>query len=229
MGQKIKPTALRTGIIKEWTSRWFPKQKRFGSSLQEDVLMRKFIKEKIGHAGIDSILIEKTHQSYNITIKTAKPGLIIGRGGKGIEDLTKELEKKLKQLKKKQKLEEPVHINISVEEIKRFEVSSGVIAQSIAQDLQKRMPYRRTLKKYIERIKQNREAQGAKIRLSGRLNGAEIARSEQLAYGSLPLQTLRANIDYAEDTAYTTYGTIGIKVWIYKGEVFEGDIFTSEK
>lgn len=228
MGQKIRPTSLRTGIIKEWTSRWFPKKNNFGALLKEDVLIREYLNEKISHAGIDSVVIEKTHQNYTITIRTAKPGLIIGRGGKGVEDLTKDLEKKLKQLKKKQGDDQTLSLNISVEEIKRFEVSSLVIAQQIATDLQKRMPYRRTMKKYIERIKQNRETKGAKIRLSGRLNGAEIARSEQLSFGSLPLQTLRANIDYAQYTAYTTYGTIGIKIWIYKGEIFEKDLFSSD-
>jgi len=187
-------------------------------------MMRTIIKDKIGQAGIDSIVIEKTANAYRITIRVAKPGFVIGRGGKGIEELTKVIESKLTELRKERKIKEKVVLSMNVEEIKRYDVSAAVTAQNIAWDLEKRMPFRRTVKRYLERTMQNRDVKGAKIRVSGRLDGAEIARTEKLAAGTLPLQTLRANIDYAESTAFTTYGTIGIKVWINKGETFSKEL-----
>ena len=183
-------------------------------------MIRKIIKEKIGNAGIDKIVIERAGNNQRIFIKAQRPGLIIGRGGKGIEDLSKLLEKNLKALRKKRGLQSAVSLSLNIEELKRSEISANVTAQNIAWDLEKRMPFRRTMKKYLEQIMQNREVQGGKIRMAGRLDGAEIARNEHLERGKLPLQTLRANIDYGEATAFTTYGTIGIKVWIYKGEIF---------
>ncbi|MFA6495321.1 MAG: 30S ribosomal protein S3 [Candidatus Paceibacterota bacterium] len=221
MAQKIKPTILRLGVTKEWTSRWFPKRFKFGVMLQEDALLRRLITEKIGPAGIDSIVVEKTVHNYKIIIRVAKPGLVIGRGGKGVEELTRLLESKLAAFRKVAGLKEKIALSITIDEVKRYEVSGRVTAQSIAWDLEKRMPYRRTIKKYLERVMQTKGVRGAKIKVSGRLGGAEIARVEQLSSGSLPLQTLRADIDYAEATAFTTYGTIGVKVWIYKGDVFK--------
>lgn len=224
MAQKIKPTSFRTGIIKDWESKWLPKHFKFGKLLQEDYLIRTIIKEKIGQAGIDSILIEKNANSYRVTVRVAKPGLVIGRGGKGVEDLTKLIESKLSASRKARKIKEKVVLSLNVEEIKRFDVSAAVTGQNIAWDLEKRMPFRRTIRRYLERLMQNRDVKGAKIRVSGRLDGAEIARTEKLSTGTLPLQTLRANIDYAEATAFTTYGTIGIKVWINKGETFSKEL-----
>ncbi len=220
MAQKIKPTSIRIGVIKDWESKWLPKHFKFGALLQEDYLIRTIINEKISSAGIDSILIEKTPNAYRITIRVAKPGLVIGRGGKGIEDLTKLIEKKLSVIRKNRNNNEKSALSLNIEEIKRYDVSAKVTAQSIAWDLEKRMPYRRTIKKYLERLMQNRDVKGAKIRVSGRLDGAEIARTERLSNGTLPLQTLRSNIDYAEATAFTTFGTIGVKIWINKGEIF---------
>jgi small subunit ribosomal protein S3 len=224
MAQKIKPISLRTGIIKDWESRWLPKGFKFGRLLQEDYAMRSIIKDKIGQAGIDSIIIEKAANTYRITIRVAKPGFAIGRGGKGIEELTKAIESKLTELRRARKIKEKVVLSLNVEEIKRYDVSAAVIAQNIAWDFEKRLPFRRTVKRYLERIMQNRDVKGAKIRVSGRLDGAEIARTEKLAQGTLPLQTLRSNIDYAEGTAFTTYGTVGIKVWINKGETFSKEL-----
>jgi len=220
MAQKIKPTALRTGIIKNWKSRWFPKNLDFKKFLEEDVLIREMIYKKIKNAGIDSIEIERTGNKYKISVKAARPGLIIGRGGKGIEDLTKALEAALKKLRA-QEVKNKIFISLNIEELKRFDVSASVVSQNVAWDMGKRMPFRRTIKKYLEQVLQNREVRGAKIKVSGRLDGAEIARTEQLAKGRLPLQTLRADIDYGEATAFTTYGTVGVKVWIYKGEIFK--------
>jgi small subunit ribosomal protein S3 len=224
MAQKIKPVSFRTGIIKDWQSKWLPKHFKFGRMLQEDYLIRTIIANKISQAGIDSISIEKNANAYRITIRVAKPGLVIGRGGKGVEELTKTIESKLATLRKEKKVKEKIVLSLNIEEIKRYDVSAAVIAQNIAWDLEKRLPFRRTIKKYLERVMQNRDVKGAKIRVSGRLDGAEIARTEKLTSGTLPLQTLRANIDYSESTAFTTYGTIGIKVWINKGEVFSKEL-----
>lgn len=220
MSHKIRPDSFRTGIFKEWTARWVPRRFKFGASLREDVVIRDAINKKIGIAGIDSVVIERSAGMCKITIKAAKPGLIIGRGGKGIEELQAFIISKLRALQEKTGNKEVPTISLTVEEIKRFEVSAQVVAQQIAWDIEKRMPYRRTIKKYLERCMQNREVKGAKIKVSGRLDGAEIARSEQVSAGNLPLQTLRANIDYGEATAFTTYGTVGVKVWIYTGNVF---------
>ncbi len=220
MGHKTRPRSLRMGILKNWSSSWFPKKLNFKISLEEDVLIRKEIENKISVAGIDKISIEKAGDNYRILIKASRPGLIIGRGGKGVEDLTQLLGKKLKLLRKKRGITVPVSLSLNIEELKRTEVSARIIAQNIAWDLEKRMPFRRLMKKYLDQIMQNKEVKGSKIRLAGRLNGAEIARSEHLERGSLPLQTLRANIDEAQVTAFTTYGTIGVKVWVYKGEIF---------
>lgn len=220
MGQKIKPTSFRLGIIKDWNAKWFPKKLDFRASLEEDMIIRDIIAEKIGQAGIDKVVIERVGDSCKIFIKAAKPGLIIGRGGKGIEDLKSLLEKKINKLRVEKKLKKVVGLSLNIEELKRTDVSAIVEAQNIAADLERRMPFRRVVKKRIEGILQNRDVKGAKIRVGGRLNGAEIARNETLSKGTIPLQTLRANIDYGEATAYTTYGTIGVKVWINKGEVF---------
>ena len=221
MGQKIRPNSFRTGITKGWLTNWFSKKSNFKTLLEEDILIRKIIKEKIGNAGIDRISIEKTGNNYKIFIKASRPGLIIGRGGKGVEELTKFLENNLKKLRKEKGFLEPISLSLNIEELKRQEVSANVIAQNIAWDLEKRMPYRRTIKKCLDQMLQNKDVQGAKIMVKGRLDGAEIARDQHLEKGKLPLQTLRANIDYGTATAFTTYGTIGIKIWIYKGEIFE--------
>ncbi len=220
MGNKIKPTSLRLGIINDWNARWFPKRLEFKAFLEEDVLIRKIISEKIGAAGIDRIVIERVGDSCRIFIKAAKPGLIIGRGGKGIEDLKKLIEKKIASLRTANKLPKLKNLSLNIEELKRTDVSAAVEAQNIAGELERRMPFRRVIKKHLEGILQHREVKGAKIRVGGRLNGAEIARHEHLEKGTIPLHTIRANIDYAEATAFTTYGTIGVKVWINKGEVF---------
>lgn len=212
---------MRTGVTKGWLVNAFPKKANVKNSLEEDVLIRKLVMEKIGNAGIDSISIDKTGNNCRVSIKASRAGLIIGRGGKGVEDLTKFLESRLKKLRKERGIAEPVSLALNIEELKRQDVSASIIAQNIAWDLEKRMPYRRTIKKSLESIMQNRDVQGAKILVKGRLDGAEIARDQHLEKGKLPLQTLRANIDYGAATAFTTYGAIGVKVWIYKGEVFD--------
>lgn len=224
MGQKIRPTALRVGIIKNWKSRWFAKGFSFAKNLEEDHIIRTLIEEKIANAGIDSIAIDKTVNKYTVTIKVAKPGIVIGRGGKGIEDLTRLIETKVKKFRLQHGIQEKAALSVNIEEVRRYEVSAMIIAHTIAWDLEKRMPYRRVVKRQIQLTMQNRDVKGIKIRVAGRLNGAEIARSETLSEGSLPLQTLRADIDYGEVVAKTTFGTIGVKVWVYKGEKFSEEI-----
>jgi small subunit ribosomal protein S3 len=217
MAQKINPTSFRSGISKGWPVRWFLKG-GYAKFLEEDEAIRGVIEKRIGLAGIAAIEIERTEGNLRVFVKAARPGFIIGRGGKGMEDLNKAITSAIAKVRK---TKAPIHISLNVEELKRSEISSAYVAQQIAWDLEKRMPFRRTMRKYFEQILQNRDVKGAKVFLSGRLDGNEIARRERLAKGSLPLQTLRADIDYGTATAFTTYGTIGIKVWIYKGEVFQ--------
>lgn len=221
MGQKINPQSFRIGIIKDWSSRWFLPDKggrsTYAKYLAEDEVIRKLIREKLNLAGIAGIEIERTINNLKVLIRAARPGFIIGRGGKGIEDFTKALET---ALQKSRGSKARVVVGVNIEELKRSEISSAYVAQQIAWDLEKRMPFRRAMKKYLEQVAQNKEAKGVKILLAGRLNGAEIARDEAMKKGALPLQNLRADIDYGHATAFTTFGTIGIKVWIYKGEIF---------
>lgn len=217
MGQKINPHSLRLGVTKNWPVRWFFNG-RFKEFLEEDEGIRKIIKDRISQAGIVSVEIERTSNNLRVTIKAARPGFVIGRGGKGIEDLTRAIENVLKKIRNGK---DKIALSVNVDELKRSEISAIYTAEQIAWDLEKRLPFRRTMKKYIDQTMQSREAKGVKVMLSGRLGGAEIARREQLKAGMLPLQTLRADIDYGQATAFTTYGTIGVKVWIYKGEIFE--------
>ena len=220
MAQKVKPNAIRLGITCAWSSRWFlNRNTKF--FLEEDLMIREFIRERLKEAGIVSIDIERASETIRVSIRAARPGLIIGRGGKGIEEMKEKLLKNLKKLRIKNNVPTKFSFNINVEELKRTEIASAVLGQQIATDLERRQPYRKIMKRAIENAMQNREIKGIKIKLSGRLNGAEISRTEWLAKGRMPLSTLRANIDYAEATSFNTYGTIGVKVWLYKGEIFD--------
>lgn len=229
MGHKIRPDSLRLGIIGTWKSRWFAR-KSFRDQLEEDMVLRKLIERKIGAAGIIRIDIERTmNNNYRITIKAARPGFIIGRGGKGIEMLHRDLEAALAKLFRVRKTAKPsFSVSITIDELRRFEVAAANVGQMIAQDLEKRLPSRRVMKKHLDGLMQNKGVLGARIQFSGRIDGAEIARRQWLAKGRLPLQTLRANIDYSETTAFTTYGTVGIKVMIYKGDVFEDAVQSAD-
>ncbi len=231
MGQKINPYSFRLGITKNWNSRWFPLRKNFKNQLEEDLLIRRVIEEKISPAGIVNVEIERgINNVYRVFIKAAKPGLIIGRGGKGIEDLSRAIEQEMGELLRKRGVAKPsVALSLNVEELKRSEIAARYVAQSMAWDLERRLPSRRAIKKAIESAMQNRDVQGIKIKLSGRVDGAEIARREWLAKGKLPLQTLRANIDYGTATAFTTFGTVGVKVWVYKGDIFEKEAVAQTK
>jgi len=213
MGQKIHPTSHRLGVIYGWKSKWFSKES-YSKFLREDTQIRIFIRKKLVEARVDAIEIERSGKGtdINITIHTAKPGMVIGRGGAGIEDLKKELEAKVLKNQKR--------VKIAIQEIRQGWLSAAVVAQGIASDLVRRIPFRRAAKQAIDQV-QKAGAKGVKIRVNGRLNGAEIARKETFNWGSIPLHTLRANIDYAQAPAHTTYGVIGVSTWIYKGDVFE--------
>jgi len=211
LGQKISPTSFRIGINKDWLSRWFG-HKKYKDYLKDDVAVRNFLNKKLKNMAVDRTEIERGTDTLNILIHTARPGLIIGRGGTGVEEL-KSIVRDL--LKKK------VGVRIEIQEIKNPEASASIMAESVADQIEKRIPYRRVMKQMLSKVMANKDVKGAKIRIGGRLDGAEIARSEHLEEGSLPLQTLRADIDFAKATAITTYGTVGVKVWIYKGERFD--------
>jgi small subunit ribosomal protein S3 len=216
MGQKVHPIAFRLGITQNWKSRWFNK-KQYQQFLKEDYYIREFLIKKLAKAGIDRVEIERLANAINIIIQAARPGLIIGRGGTGIEDLKKDLRS---LLHKKLKVDLKVDLRLTVEEVKGSETRAAIIAQGIVEQIEKRIPFRRVLKQSVERVSQSKDVQGVKVMIKGRLDGNEIARKEWLRKGRIPLQTLRAAIDYSPATAFTTYGTIGVKVWVYKKEVF---------
>ncbi|OIP79321.1 MAG: 30S ribosomal protein S3 [Candidatus Portnoybacteria bacterium CG_4_8_14_3_um_filter_44_10] len=218
MGQKANPTALRTGLVLGWKSHWF-NRKRYSEYLQEDTKIRDFIVKNLVKMGLESVEIERSLNAIKVIIHTSKPGLIIGRGGGGIEQLRAQLQKFINQ--PGTKAADKRELRMEVTEIKQPESFASLAAQSVVEQIERRIPYRRIMKQTIERIIQSKDVQGAKIMIKGRLDGAEIARKEWLAKGRMPLQTLRANVNYAAVTAHTTYGTVGVKVWIYKGEIFE--------
>lgn len=207
MGQKVNPHGLRVGIIKDWDSKWFANKKDFANLLVEDVKIRQFIKQKHNIAGISRIVIERAANTIRINISTAKPGILIGKGGIGIEELRIDVEKLTGK-----------KVNVNITEVKKPELSAQLVAESIATSLERRVSFRRAMKQAITRTMKS-GAKGIKTACSGRLGGAEIARREHYHEGTIPLQTLRADIDYGFAEANTTYGKIGIKVWIYKGEV----------
>jgi len=219
MATKTHPFSLRLGLNKNWRSRWFFK-KNLKFFIEEDYFIRQFIKKKIAAAGIDAIEIERLGNQINVLIRASRAGLIIGRGGKGIEELKSALLKEIKRLRRKNKESLDIILNLNVEELNRGEVSAMVTAQQIAFEIEKRLPYRGVMKKFLSNVSQYRGVYGVKIKMSGRLNGATISRSDWLVSGKMPLSTLRADIDYGEATAFNSYGTVGIKVWIYKGEIF---------
>ena len=209
MGQKINPTGLRIGVIKDWESRWYAKKGEFGDILVEDNMIREFLLELLAPAGVPKVEIERDPKRIRINIFCAKPGIVIGRGGAEIEKLKETVKKMLGG-------DKDVFINIT--EIKQPDLNAQLVAEGIAAQLEKRVSFRRALKQSIGRT-MKAGAKGIKAQVSGRLGGAEIARTEQYHEGTIPLQTIRADIDYGFAEAKTTYGRIGVKIWIYKGEV----------
>ncbi|MDI6777863.1 MAG: 30S ribosomal protein S3 [Patescibacteria group bacterium] len=213
MGQKVDPRGLRIGVTTNWKSRWFGK-KEYAKQLREDITIRKALEGRIRSAAIGAIEVERSVGLVKIIIKTARPGVLIGRGGTGIEDLKKEIKEKMFRNKK-------INLKVEVEEIKNSEESAQVIALGIAEQLEKRMPFRRVLKMAIDKSMEAKKIKGIKVEAAGRLGGSEIARREWFSKGTLPLHTLRADVDFAKVKAQTTYGVIGVKVWVYRGEKFE--------
>lgn len=220
MAQKIKPNTFRIGITMPWANRWFFKKSQ-NYFLEEDHGIREKIKKEILQAGIASIEIERTGEAIRVCVIASRPGLIIGRGGKGIEELKTKIQRVINRTRVARRIPLNYTLNVNIEELKRADVSAQVIAQQIAFDIERRMPYRMLMRRQLEQLQQTRGVKGAKIKVAGRLNGAEISRRETLGFGSMPLQTLRANIDYGEATSFNAYGTIGVKTWIYKGEIFD--------
>lgn len=206
MGQKVNPHGLRVGIIKDWDTKWYA-EKDFADYLVEDVKIRKFIKKKLYAAGVSKIAIERTAGRVKISVYTAKPGIVIGKNGQAIEELKGEIQKMTSQ-----------KVSVNIEEIKRPETDAQLVAERIALDLENRVTFRRAMKQAMGRTMKF-GAKGIKTAVSGRLGGADIARTESYHDGTIPLQTLRADIDYGFAEADTTYGKLGVKVWIYKGEV----------
>lgn len=209
MGQKTHPIGFRVGITKPWLSKWYA-DKGFGKMLAEDLKLRRFTKEKLFASGVSKIEIERTASKLRINVFSARPGIAIGKKGAGIEEVRNEIAKLLKK--------NPDDVFLNVTEVRKAEADAQLIAESIANQLERRIAYRRAMKKSIQQAMKF-GVKGIKIRCSGRLGGAEIARTEKYAEGSIPLHTLRADIEYGFTEAHTTYGQIGIKVWIYKGEV----------
>lgn len=210
MGQKVSPIAQQLSVNKDWRSRWFS-ARRYPQFLEEDLALRHFLAGKLKNMSVDKIEIERSPDLLSVIIRTARPGLIIGRGGTGIEDLKRALQRRLRR---------KTALRLDVQELKHPEASAAIMAESMAEQIEKRLPFRRVLKQTLAKIMANRAVKGAKLTVAGRLDGRDIARTEHLEEGSLPLQTLRAEIDYARAIAYTTYGTVGVKVWIYKGLKF---------
>ncbi len=211
MGQKVHPTGIRLGIVKDWTSRWYANSQNYPVFLLQDLKVREYIKKKLAHASVSRIQINRPANNAQVTVHTARPGIVIGKKGEDIDKLRQEVSKMM-----------GVSVKINVEEIRKPELDATLVAEGIAQQLEKRIMYRRAMKRAVTNS-MRLGAEGIKINVAGRLNGAEIARGEWYREGRVPLHTLRADIDYGTAEANTTYGIIGIKVWIFKGEVFDVD------
>tara|TARA_Y100001970_G_C14240681_1_gene864727 strand:+ start:438 stop:1124 length:687 start_codon:yes stop_codon:yes gene_type:complete len=212
MGQKVNPVGFRLGINRSWDSIWFAKKGEYGKYLIEDYKIREFIRKNITNAGVSEIVIERSSKKCVVSIHTSRPGFVIGKKGSDIEKIKNKISKITKD-----------EVSVNIKEIKKPELNAYLVAENIAQQLEKRVAYRRAMKRAMQGT-MRLGAKGIKVCVSGRLAGNDIARSEWLREGSIPLHTLRANLDYAEAEALTTYGIIGVKVWIYKGEVFLKDI-----
>jgi len=213
MGQKVNPIAFRLGINKEWVSRWFS-SKNYAKFIKEDVLLRKFIEKELKRAAVEKVVIDRFPKKIAITVYSGRPGMIIGKGGAGVEDLKAKVKKMIKN---------DASLELNIVEVKEPQISAALVAENVAAQIEKRMKFRRVMTSTIENVMQNKSAKGIKIMLSGRLNGAEMSRTEWLSKGKIPLHTIRADIDYVAKEARTTYGIIGIKIWIYKGEIFNNE------
>lgn len=220
MGKKVNPKVFRLGQTRTWDSRWFS-DKNFSELLQQDIKIKKFLNKKLASAFVSRIEIERTSKEVNIIISSARPGVIIGRGGVGVEDLKKEIKRQYLKDRK-------IAVNINIKEIENVNTDATIVALGIKADIEKRIPFRRAMKQAISKV-EKAGAKGVKVEIAGRLNGVEIARSEKLLSGKVPLHTIRADIDYANVEAFTLYGVIGIKVWIYRGDIFKAKKEESSK
>lgn len=225
MTHNVHPYAFRLGIIRDWKSRWF-NTKEYKTLLRVDTLLREWLLARTKGMMVEGIHMERGPREFKIVIRSTRPGLIIGRGGEGIEKLKKDAEAKLIAIVGSK----PTYaMRLTVEEVENPEANASIVAQMVAQDLERRLPFRRTLKTHIAKVFAARGVEGVKIKLSGRLDGAEMGRVEWLKEGRIPLQTLRADIDFARERAVLPYGTIGVKVWIYRGQIFERDRKAAEE
>ena len=209
MGQKVQPIGFRLGVVKDWTAKWYGNKQQYAENLTIDMKVREFLNKRLAHAAVSKIVIERPSQNMNITVFTARPGIVIGKKGEDIEKLRTELSRLA-----------GLPVQVAVEEIRKPELDAKLVAESIAQQLEKRVMFRRAMKRSVQNT-MRLGAEGVKIMIAGRLNGAEIARTEWVREGRVPLHTLRADIDYGTAEANTTYGIIGIKVWIFKGEILD--------
>jgi len=209
MGQKVHPTGIRLGIVKDWTSKWYADSKSYGDYLNTDIEVRSYLRKRLAHASVSRIQMERTAGSARITVHTARPGVVIGKKGEDIEALRRDIAKMM-----------GIQVHVNIEEIRKPELDAQLVAESVAQQLERRIMFRRAMKRAVMNSLRL-GAQGIKVHVAGRLGGAEIARSEWYREGRVPLHTLRADIDYGFAEANTTYGVIGVKVWIFKGEIFD--------
>lgn len=216
MSKIVHPYAHRLVILRDWKSRWFADPKKYVAYLKGDVLIRQYLEKKLRGMYVSGVEIERSRKATRFIIKTSRPGLLIGRNGEGATKLKEEILKKMDKLK----LPRPEDFKLEIMEIANPEADAAIVAYMIAEGLEKRMPYRRVIKQIIEKVMTARGVEGARIVLSGRLGGAEIARTEELKRGSIPLQTFRADIDFKRERATLSYGVVGIKVWIYRGKIF---------
>ncbi len=217
MSKVIHPYSHRLGIIRGWKSRWFGARGEYQKFLRGDVLLREYLEKRLRNNYIADIEIERGGKSMKVLIKTSRPGMLIGRAGEHMQKLKSDLVKEMRR----QKVSLPAEFSIDVEEVRSPESNAAIVSHMIEEGLEKRLPFRRVIKQTIEKVMANREVKGARIGLSGRLGGAEMSRTEDLKRGGIPLQTFRADIDFARGRAHLPYGDIGIKVWIYKGQVFD--------
>jgi small subunit ribosomal protein S3 len=213
MGHKANPVGMRIGITASWKSRWFG-GKLYQKHLREDILFGEFIMERWKGAAIAGVEIERSSGAVRLIVRTSRPGVLIGRGGTGVEDVTRAVKRRFFPGRR-------VDLKLDVQEVKHFEESASLVAEQVAEQLERRLPFRRVLKGTLDQVEKNRAIRGVKIEISGRLGGAEMSRREWLSRGTLPLHTLRADIDFARATARTTYGAIGVKVWLYREEKFD--------
>lgn len=226
MTHVVHPYSHRLGIIRDWKSRWFGKNTaHYVDYLRADILVRAWLTKRLRGMYVSVVEIERSEKQYRIAIHTSRPGMIIGRGGDGIDKLRAALKKEMARLK----IVVPQDVKLDIVEVANPEADAAIVAAMVAEGIEKRLPFRRVLKTTIEKVMANRDVSGARIAVSGRLGGAEMARREQIKRGGIPLQTLRADIDFARDKAYMTYGVIGIKVWIYRGMKFDQAVQTVKK